>query len=710
MAPTGIVTDFEDVTSRIIFTFDPLGSTLRSVDHSPDRSATSSSADSWGVWMSSRILLCDCAGSQSIDGGAIERATGLPCSKVYSNLCTRQIDRAAEAISNSTEPLVVCCQQEARTFEALAEELGAAAPAMVDIRDRAGWSDEGKQATPKIAALLAAGQMRRSPEKTIDVNSEGMCLIIGASAAVLPAAEQLSELLSVTCLLSDSPEISPGPDRRFDIALGRVRKASGAFGHFEVTVDQYRPLLPEGRGTPVFAAPRDGGESSCDIILDLTGGQAFFPADHKRDGYLRADPGSIQAVQKVMFEASHLVGTFEKTLHVTLEESLCAHSRAGQIGCTRCLDVCPTGAILPSGDVVTVDANICAGCGACSAVCPSGAISYDAPPVREIFDEIRTLADVYRKAGGTAPRLLLHDEDHGRALIGLAARFGSGLPANVVPLQVPSLAVFGHAEMMVALASGFASVQILLSPRTERGILESQVALCNALVEGLGAGAERVSLLDVSDPDTLCDVLYDFEREVPDCQTILPLGSRRDATRLAAKALATREATGPVPLPSGAPYGAVQVDVDACTLCLSCAGLCPSGALLDNPDSPQLLFREDACLQCGLCANICPEDAITLIPQFDISDAVYAQQVVKEEEPFPCIECGKLFGVKGTIERIVERLEGHHSMFKNSDNVRLIRMCDDCRVKAQYHDENSPFRAADRPRVRTTDDYLNKSD
>ena len=45
-------------------------------------------------------------------------------------------------------------------------------------------------------------------------------------------------------------------------------------------------------------------------------------------------------------------------------------------------------------------------------------------------------------------------------------------------------------------------------------------------------------------------------------------------------------------------------------------------------------------------------------------------------------------------------------MFKGSDNVKLIQMCDDCRVNAQYHQENSPFQMGERPAVRTTDDYL----
>ena len=32
-------------------------------------------------------------------------------------------------------------------------------------------------------------------------------------------------------------------------------------------------------------------------------------------------------------------------------------------------------------------------------------------------------------------------------------------------------------------------------------------------------------------------------------------------------------------------------------------------------------------------------------------------------------------------------------------------MCDDCRVNAQYHDENAPFKYGEKPKIRTTDDY-----
>lgn len=657
--------------------------------------------------MNAKVLLCDCAGSFAPDGDALSAATGLSCSRVYSGLCTSQIKSAAKAISDPESQVIVACQQEADTFALLAEELEQDAPLCVDIRDRAGWSNDGKKATPKMAALVAAAVMKRTPFRTFDIASEGICLIVGHSETVLPVAEQLAGILSVTCLLSDHPEFLPGVTRSFDVASGRLKTATGSFGGFNITVDGYRSVEPAGRGNLNFSAPQNGAQSECDLILDLTGNGPLFPAHEKRDGYLRADPGDIRAVQRAVFDASQLIGTFEKTLHVRMDESLCAHTRAGQTGCTRCLDVCPTGAITPAGDAVAIDAHVCAGCGACSSVCPSGAATYDAPPVSEIFGEIRTLASTYGAAGGKAPRLLVHDNEHGREMIALAARLGRGLPADVLPLGLPSLAVFGHAEMMVALACGFRSVTILVAPKADRETLASQAELTDALTAGLGAGEDRIVLLDTEDPDAMSDALYSHKPKPLTVESILPLGRRRDVTRLAARALARGKEIEPVALPDGAPYGAVLLDDEACTLCLSCASLCPSGALNDNPGRPQLRFQEDACLQCGLCVNVCPENAITLQPRLDISKQALSQQVLKEEEPYACIECGKPFGVKSTVERIVAKLEGQHSMFSNSDNTRLIRMCDDCRVRAQYHGDSAPFRMGDRPKVRTTDDYLN---
>jgi len=646
-----------------------------------------------------KLLLCDCLKSQVIDADEIGKATGLTCTKIHTELCGREAALAAEAIGQGN--VIVACGQERRTFEELAAELDAEEPIFLDIRDRAGWTADTRSTAPKMAALAADALLPAPGAKVVDVTSEGTCLILGDPDAALAAAAHLCEILSVTVLLDPAAEPPLADDRRFDIVRGRVTAATGALGGFQLTFDALQERIPGGRGAFSWTDPRNGGRTGCDIMLDLRKDQPLFPAPEKREGYLRVDPGNTGALTKALLDASQLVGTFEKPLYIRLNEELCAHSRARKTGCTRCLDLCPTGALRPDGDHVAVDTMVCAGCGSCSAVCPSGAISYDAPPVGHIFKRVQTLAATWRNLSAEPPRLLVHDAGHGAEMIRLSARYGKGLPADVIPMELEALAAFGHAEMIAALACGFADVTVLLSPGTENEGLPSQVELANAL-----AGGTRIALIDPGDPDALEEILYQDLGPVPAVQPILPLGSRRQITRLAAKAL--NEPDSRITLPKGAPYGAVVLNTDACTLCLSCVSLCPSGALKENPDSPQLRFQEDACLQCGICVGICPEKALSLDPRLNLADDALRPLVLKEEEPFNCVECGKPFGVRSTVMRLTEKLAGKHSMFQDGKAIQLIQMCDDCRVNAVYHSQNNPFAAGERPRVRTTDDYISK--
>jgi ferredoxin len=648
--------------------------------------------------MPKRLILCDCSGSQEIDAAALSRTSGLVCSRMHSALCTAETGSATKAIAaaDGDEP-IICCTQERRVFDEIAADLGVEPPPCLDLRDRAGWTDDQASTLPKMSALVAEATLPARPDKSVDVTSEGLCLVIGEAAVALSAAERLAPMLAVTVLLTD--DSAPPDNRDFDTISARITTAQGALGGFHLRLDALRQVNPGGRGALEWTAPRSGAETTCDVIIDLTGGTPLFPAPEKREGYLRADPGSLPAVADAILAASQLTGTFEKPLYVAVEPLLCAHSRAEQTGCTKCLDICPTGAITPAGEHVSVDPMVCAGCGACAARCPSGAITYDAPPPDMILRRIQTLASAYRRAGGEAPRLLVHDADFGAEMIRLAARHGRGLPADVIPLEMSALASFGHAEILAALASGFAEVSVLLSPSTERDAPDAELPLAQAM-----AGGHPIRLLDLADPDMLCDALYNTEAPAPLAEPVLPMGSRRQVARLAARAL--NPGAESLPLPEGAPYGAVLVNQDACTLCLSCVSLCPSGALLDNEDLPQLRFQEDACLQCGICATICPEKAITLEPRMNVTEAALGQVVLNEEEPFACIECGALFGSKSTIEKITEKLAGKHSMFGTPDAARTIQMCENCRINAQFGAADSPFSSGERRRPRTTEDYL----
>ncbi|MEM7693832.1 MAG: 4Fe-4S binding protein [Pseudomonadota bacterium] len=641
-----------------------------------------------------RLIVCSCLKSQSLDADALQAATGAATVLTSDNLCQGD-DQAERALKEPGTTMIACAQQAAQ-FEALADEIGVGTLLTADIRDRAGWSD-GRPAHAKQAALLAAALHQRPPTPVMDLGPFASCLVIGDERA-MAAAQTLAEEMAVTLLLAHAPQDAT-PTPAHEVAVGTIVAAKGTVGAFEVDVVAHRAPVLGGRGAQTFAPPESGVYVAADIILDLSGGTPLFPAPDKRDGYLRADPGRPAAVETAVRAAIALsANAFEKPIHIRFDAALCAHSRASQTGCTRCLNVCPTGAITSAGDAVAIDPNICAGCGACAAVCPSGAASLDDPPAHYLFTQLSTLAGAFRDAGGTNPRALFHDESFGGEMIALSARHGRGLPPDVIPIAVPNVEGVGHAELLCALAVGFQTATILASPRTDTMVVTRERDMAAAI-----AGADRLALVDAADPDALEDALYAPTAAPAPAEPILPLGDRRQVTRLAAKALGADPVTA---LPAGAPYGAVTVNTDACTLCLACVSLCPAGALSDNPDTPMLRFQETACLQCGVCESACPENAIGLTPQLDITNSAMEWQTLNEEEPFACIECGKLFGVRSTIERIVEKLSDKHWMFKESDNVRLIQMCEDCRVNAQYHNAGSPMRMGDRPRVRTTDDDL----
>ncbi|NRB00131.1 MAG: 4Fe-4S binding protein [Rhodobacteraceae bacterium] len=647
-----------------------------------------------------RVYLCTCEGSMEVDPETARKATGAAKAIEVRALCDSDVDRA-EAAAQSGTTLVACGQMTALFEEIWEDTEGDAALVTVDIRDRAGWTDAGR-ATAKQTALLAEAMLTPPTTPTRDIVSEGTTLILGRDEAALDVARALSERLAVTCILPSAPDLLQA-ETDFDLALGQLASASGALGAFTIRVSNFQTQRFGGRGSVTFNAPIESATSNCDIVIDLRGEGPLFPADHKREGYLRADPGEPLAVSRLVDQAAQYQGVFEQPLYIRYDETICAHSRASKTGCTRCLDVCPTGAILPVGDHVSIDPAICAGCGACAAVCPSGAASFDDPPVQFLFQRLRTLASTYREHASDRPHALFHDA-YGTEIIALSARHGRGLPTNVIPVEVPNVEGVGHAELMAALGVGFDTATILTGPKSDTSVIAGQIELAHAL--SAPASGDRFKLVQPLDPDSLEAALAGEQPAPISANAILPSGGRRNVTRLAVSALSGDAISSPLPLPKGAPYGAVAIDGDACTLCLACVSLCPVGALGDSPDKPQVRFQETACLQCGICASACPETAISLVPQMNLSNEALTYRVLNEEDPFECIECGKPFGVKSTIERIVSKLEGNHWMYTSSDNSKLIQMCDDCRVNAQYHQENSPFAMGERPAVRTTDDYL----
>jgi ferredoxin len=375
-----------------------------------------------------------------------------------------------------------------------------------------------------------------------------------------------------------------------------------------------------------------------------------------------------------------MVGEFEKPKYFSYKERLCAHSRNQLVGCNACVEICSAGAIEGAGDLIKVNPYLCAGCGACTTVCPTGAISYAYPSASHTGGRIKTVLHAYAEAGGEEPVLLLHSLE-GAALL---AQAGDAIPGRLLPLGLHHTASTGIDVWLSALAYGAAGVTVLMTEAEApqyAAALGQQMEIAQAILDGLGYAGPHLQLLRASSVDELTVALQHAPRgQVPAQRAGFNVAADKRNTLDYALDHLLRHAPAKadeIPLPAGAPFGTLAVDSSACSLCMSCVGACPSSALMDGQNAPQLRFVEKNCVQCGLCATTCPENAITLVPRMNLLETRKQTVVLNETQPFHCIRCSKPFGTLRMVETMLARLASHPAFAGNLDRMR---MCGDCRV------------------------------
>ena len=665
---------------------------------------------------------------------------------LHTTLCRREAG-AFQRAAKSGDELLVACTQESRLFlELNAETEGAPSVQerpirFVNIRETGGWSKDARQATPKLAALIAAAQLPEpDPVPTVSYRSGRRVLVIGDADAAQRAAAMLDDKLDVSLLLTRT---GGGVAQRRDWPLhaGTLKAITGWLGRFEVQWESGNPIdldlctrcnacieaCPESAidfgyqidlaackdhrdcvrvcdaaGAIDFSRPVQAISESFDMVLDL-GATPFLSLHQPPQGYFRPGTDERQLFDAVL-QLREMSGEFEKPTFFQYKPKLCAHSRNERVGCDACIEVCSARAIsslATEGGGIRVEPHLCVGCGACTTVCPSGALSYATPSPAHLGRRLRTLLQTYRRAGGEqtpgVPVLLVHSQGAGAQLLnelGRAARVDAavrGVPAHVLPVDVWHTASVGLDLWLAAFAYGAAEVCVLLTDEEApayRDALQAQAAIANALMEGWGHAGGRVRLLEARDARDLAALDAALQAK-PAPALAQAAGFAVQADKRATLELAIDHLLQHAPakaeaiaLPAaGSPFGNVLVDSDKCTLCLACVGACPESALADNPDRPQLRFIEKNCVQCGLCETTCPEQAITLQPRLWLADGGKARKqarVLNEAEPYRCIRCGKPFGTLKAIEAMMGKLAGH-AMFQGAAADRL-KMCGDCRV------------------------------
>lgn len=446
--------------------------------------------------------------------------------------------------------------------------------------------------------------------------------------------------------------------------------------------------------------------SEFDVIMDLRV-KPQMRMSQTPQGYFAPGQDPLEQAM-VANELLGLVGEFEKPKYFAYDQKVCAHGRNGKVGCNACIDACSTGAIsslFKNGQgTVEVNPNLCMGCGACATVCPSGAMRYNYPSVAHQGKEIKLLANVYgaesaKLKQAVTPSLLLHTLTAGTQLIDSLGRSAhlrpkqfDGLPSFVLPYGIEHIASTGLDLWLGALAYGFGEVILLLTGDEDpsySAALEEQCALGNAILAAYGF-VGRIALIQLDSTGDLqraSSAMAKLRQRGPLPAICSPasfgLGDQKRETIEAVLEHLQKQAKTPLPaegvaLPKSSFLGGLKINQDTCTLCMSCVGSCPEGALLDNLDEPKLSFIEKQCVQCGICVQTCPEQALVLAPRLLTVEQRKQKVEINETKPFHCISCGKVFGTSKMIDLMLIKL-GAHSAF-SGEALERLKMCSDCRV------------------------------
>jgi len=509
------------------------------------------------------------------------------------------------------------------------------------------------------------------------------------------------------CLVA-CPEDAIGLDYQIDLGLCQSHRACVKACQVAGAID--------------FSRTPETSSETFDLVLDLRATPAF--SQHALpQGYLRWNGRDA----KPLMQLRALVGEFEKPKFFVYKQKLCAHSRNEKTGCHACIDVCSASAIssergvagppqaaerplggqrsvgaIQSLQQIKVNPNLCVGCGTCTTVCPSGALSYAYPRASEQGVKIKTMLATYARCGGKNAALLLHSQEGGARLMGDLGRAAQlddathGVPARVLPITLWHTSSLGLEVWLTAIAYGAAQVWVLMTDEEAPqyfDAIRSQMAVAQAILTGLGYQGEHFRVLHARDARDLAALDADLQAAPAQCVS-RSAGFAVQADKRATLELALDHLIEHAPLKTerialpatGSPLGALAINKNACTLCLSCVNACPAGALQDNPESPQLKFIEKNCVQCGLCVKTCPEQALALVPQLNLLPQRKEAVVINAMQPYACVRCSQPFGTLKAIEAMLGKLSGH-SMFQGAALERL-KMCSDCRVIDIYSAQN----------------------
>lgn len=400
----------------------------------------------------------------------------------------------------------------------------------------------------------------------------------------------------------------------------------------------------------------DEFEINCDILL-IQNAQDYML---KQSGCYEISNLENESILELVNSVSP---TIQYKNFITYDEKICQyHERRHEI-CGKCADVCPSVAILKDDEKkhLMFSHIDCIGCGKCVGICPTSAVDFSIMP-RNAFNEI---AKIYKD------KIIL--------LVNKNTNFDMKieLKNNVLPFYIDNIEFLDHVHFMTLLSESGGNV-ILYNDKFSEITLDN-VNLINQIYElkfktkGIYTAKDENELKEALNSANLIDGSY-FSYPYLD-------GNKRADFKKRLEFLIADEDLGVVKTTQKLRYAKIRINEETCTLCLSCVGACNVDALVADTKDNSIKFNPSLCTACGYCTMSCAEKETIFIDrgEIELNPSFYNYTMLAKDELFKCIECGKEFATKKSVEKVANLMT---PMFKGDEfKIKTLYCCADCKGK-----------------------------
>ncbi|MGL1931226.1 MAG: hypothetical protein OCC45_05645 [Desulfotalea sp.] len=353
-------------------------------------------------------------------------------------------------------------------------------------------------------------------------------------------------------------------------------------------------------------------------------------------------------------------GNFRYSNSIKYNRTSCLHHHKRKDICHKCVDICSTGALKANCKKNEIELSHieCNGCGKCVGICPSGSLDFSEFP-RTTFE-----------------RLASHFINHTPFLC-TAQESISTLPENFLPLELLNLDFIDELHLLSFIQK--TGQPLVIYSEKINGTLREKVEFINNIFSTIFS-KQAVYLCTSSQ-----HILEAQKQITPLPEAILTSAinscHKRDEMSQRLALMVGDKNYGIFTPGSSLDFGDLAINEESCTLCLSCADSCNTGALSVHSDDNTLRYQPSLCTQCGYCEQTCPEqNCLTLVPnQFHLTPAYFSMRIVAKDQLFACVECGKKYAPAKSISRIKDIMG---PIFAD-DLVKLksLSCCSDCKAR-----------------------------